>query len=208
MVSIPPRWIVVDDTSPDINYSGNSWFAQNGNPITTEDTGLPHQNTLHGTITNASLTFKFTGKSPYSSYSSCTEQTPTVGRAVTVKGTIQTQNVSSVDNPTWVCLLDGDQIGSDISRRPSLPTSSNSWIYCQNFRLTDGPHTLVINVTATEKPFWFDRIEYAPSASEPLENRTISVSGADDPALHFSAGWVFGQTSQRGATMTFDFIGK
>jgi hypothetical protein len=104
--------------------------------------------------------------------------------------------------------VDGVQIGSGISRGPSLPTISNNWIYCQNFKLTDGPHTLTLNATGREKTFWFDRIEYAPSATVPLENKTISVSGPGDEAFHFSAGWGFGQTSQLGASMTFDFVGK
>jgi hypothetical protein len=104
--------------------------------------------------------------------------------------------------------VDGVQIGSYISRSPLLPTTSNNWIYCQNYKLKDGPHTLTLNATGTEKTFWFDRIEYVPSATVPLDNKTISLASPSDGDLHFSAGWGFGQTSQQGAHMTLDFVGK
>jgi len=67
-MSLFARWIVVDDTSPEINYIGDSWFSQNGNPISTQDTGFPYENTLHGTNTNASLTFDFSGESYIHTY--------------------------------------------------------------------------------------------------------------------------------------------
>jgi hypothetical protein len=67
-MSYPPRWVLVDDTSPDIEYNKESWFFYSGNPISNEVWGLPYQNTLHGTNSSASLTYKFTGQSSEYSY--------------------------------------------------------------------------------------------------------------------------------------------
>ena len=57
-----PRYVVIDDTDPSIQYSG-PWFEANNSEIGTGYLGSPFQKTLHGVIVNASFSFNFNGMS-------------------------------------------------------------------------------------------------------------------------------------------------
>ncbi len=56
------RWVVVDDTSSDINYVGDSWFSDVGSLDAVGDNGAPFSSTSHRTNTSASLAFNFVGR--------------------------------------------------------------------------------------------------------------------------------------------------
>jgi hypothetical protein len=56
------RWVLVDDTSPDIKYIGESWVSDVGNWDLIGSYGKPYLSTLHGTSSNASFTLNFTGR--------------------------------------------------------------------------------------------------------------------------------------------------
>ena len=60
-MSTPIRWITVDDTSTDIKYTGDSWFADKGSLDAIGSNGPPTFSTLHGTNSSASFAFNFTG---------------------------------------------------------------------------------------------------------------------------------------------------
>jgi len=56
------RWVVVDDTSSNINYFGD-WFADVGSQDAEgAERGPPFLSTLRGTNKSASLAFNFTGR--------------------------------------------------------------------------------------------------------------------------------------------------
>jgi len=61
MSSLEPRWIVVDDTDPAIEYVG-PWFQDTGSQDTVGSFGPAYLNSLHGTNQLASLSFSFNGK--------------------------------------------------------------------------------------------------------------------------------------------------
>jgi len=56
----PIRWVVVDDTTPDIVYNG-SWVADVGSLNNIGNFGPPYLNTLHGTNSSVNLSFNFSG---------------------------------------------------------------------------------------------------------------------------------------------------
>ena len=58
---MPTRYIIIDDVDPSIHYNG-LWFANQGNQNSVGDFGPPYNGTLHGTTSNASLSFEFSGK--------------------------------------------------------------------------------------------------------------------------------------------------
>ncbi len=55
------EWIMVDDTDPGIVYSG-SWVADKGNLDSDGTWGPPYLSTVHGTTTQGSFSYKFSGK--------------------------------------------------------------------------------------------------------------------------------------------------
>ena len=59
---VMPRYVVIDDTDPSIQYSGH-WFEVNNTQIDTGVMGPPFQNTLHGVNVNANFSFNFSGMS-------------------------------------------------------------------------------------------------------------------------------------------------
>ena len=53
--------VLVDDTDPNIQYSGPWFLTQNA--LDTGTNGPPFQNTLHGVNVNASFSYSFSGMS-------------------------------------------------------------------------------------------------------------------------------------------------
>ena len=56
------RLVLVDDTNPNILYSG-PWVPTENTQLNTGTNGPPFQNTLHTVQANASLTYSFSGMS-------------------------------------------------------------------------------------------------------------------------------------------------
>lgn len=61
MSTVVPRWVIVDDVDSQIQYTG-PWFADQGSLDSVGNFGPPYQNTVHGTNSNASLSFAFQGE--------------------------------------------------------------------------------------------------------------------------------------------------
>lgn len=61
MSTVVPRWIIVDDVDPQIQYTG-PWFPDHGSQDSVGNFGPPYQSTMHGTNSNASLSFAFHGE--------------------------------------------------------------------------------------------------------------------------------------------------
>ena len=54
--------VIVDDTSPDIQYHG-PWFEVQNTQLNTGSLGPPFENTLHGVNVSATMSFSFNGMS-------------------------------------------------------------------------------------------------------------------------------------------------
>jgi hypothetical protein len=131
-----------------------------------------------------------------------------------VIGTNNISNDFGVLDPTWQCFVDGISIGATAS----MLFPENNWVFC-NHSLVDGPHVLTVNVTVLKnQTFWFDNIQYVPSASVPLDQAAIVVNNSDSQ-LHYEPGWMpyavsdphtmqtVHLTVQNGSKLAFDFIG-
>ncbi|KAF8912183.1 hypothetical protein CPB84DRAFT_1820846 [Gymnopilus junonius] len=161
------RWVVVDDTDPSIHYTG-PWFADtSGSQDNIGNYGPSYQSTLHGTKQDASFSFAFTGSK------------------VTIFGSNNRVNSSGTLDPTWNCFVDGVATG---------PTAyfqypENNWVFCDQDSLSDGQHVITVNATVTSgHTFWFDSIQYVPSASNDLSPDAILVDN-HDADLQFGSGW-------------------
>ena len=204
------RVVIVDDTNPNIQYFG-PWFAAQNTQLNTYSTrGPPFQNTLHGVKVNASFSYSFSGMYRWLF---CFITLSLVfgrfsGSQITVLGTIITTNTSGTQDPTWECFVDNISIGWNISAGSA---AENSWIFCQNDLLQNGPHVLIVNVTVLhEQTFWFDELQYLPSSNVSLYNSTVIVYSSDS-AVQYSSGWTelngnVNLTQTAGSTLRFQFF--
>jgi hypothetical protein len=206
MSSGTPRFIVVDNVDPSIQYTG-PWFLNQGSENSVGNFGPPFQATLHGVQANASLSFPFNGEH----YFLHPQQLCLIGISgsqIRVIGTNNIRNDSGVLDPTWQCFIDGISIGA--SAPFAFP--ENNWVFCNQDSLVDGPHILTVNATVLKnQTFWFDNIQYAPSASVPLNEAVIMVDHLDSQ-LQYGTGWeALGTTANMtlvaGSTFNFNFIG-
>ena len=67
----------------------------------------------------------------------------------------------------------------------------NNWILCgagPAQLLEDGPHVLTVNANVpNQQTFWFDQIQYAPSANVSLNQSFLRIDSSD-PAIQYSRG--------------------
>ena len=112
-------------------------------------------------------------------------------------------------DPTWECFVDNISIG----KTDPFEFAENNWLFCEWTVLVDGPHVLTVNATvAKNQTFWFDTIQYVPSASVPLASKAILVDSTDK-ALHYGAEWeALGDsakmTAKTGSAFNFEFDGE
>ena len=209
-MSIQARRLLVDDTNPNIQYSG-PWFTAQNTQLNTGNLGPPFQNTLHGVNISASFSYSFSGMSRWLV---CFIALSLVfgrfsGSEVIVLGTSITTNASGTQDPTWECFVDNISIGWNLS---AGARTENHWVFCQSGLLPDGPHVLSTNVTVLrQQTFWFDQIQYVPSSNVPLDNSTVMIDSTD-PAVQYSSGWteldgIVNLTKAAGSTVTFQFFG-
>ncbi|KAF8816837.1 hypothetical protein BYT27DRAFT_7076418 [Phlegmacium glaucopus] len=187
-MSTIPRFINVDDVDSEIQYTG-PWFPDEGSQDSLGHNGPTYRSTLHGTKSDASLSFAFNG---------------TQFRVV---GSINIRNDSGVVDPTWQCFIDD----INIDPIPPSPDPENNWIFCEQDTLLDGPHTITVNVTVLKnQTFWIDKIQYVPSPNVSLDQAVIVVDNSD-PQLQYGPGWrvwyYANITTMTGSTFTFNFIG-
>jgi hypothetical protein len=120
---------------------------------------------------------------------------------------------------TWQCHIDGVLMTSILPTTPE-----NNLLLCEpsgnQLDLTDGPHVITVNVTASDvRVFWFDYIQYIPSASVPLDHVALSID-AGYPQFQYGTGWGISQvpagdgnlttgniTAVTASTFGFDFEG-
>ena len=206
--------ILIDDTNSTIQYSG-PWFEVENTQINTGAFGPPFQNTLHGVTVNANFSFPFSGmyRLIYWFAFELSHSIVISGSAVLVYGTSITTNVSGTQDPTWECFIDNTSIGS--SSAPS--TSENNWILCGGgpSQFQDGPHLLTVKANVSnQQTFWFDQIQYAPSASVSRNQPLLRIDSSDS-AIQYSSGWESlvqlinaSYTQISGASLTYQFSGS
>jgi hypothetical protein len=132
------------------------------------------------------------------------------GSAVLVYGTTITTNASGTQDPTWECFIDNSSIGW--STAPS--TSENNWILCGS-QFQDGPHVLTVKANVSnQQTFWFDQIQYNPSASVSLNQSLLRIDSSD-PVIQYSSGWQSlvqlintSYTQVTAAALTYQFTGS
>ena len=148
------------------------------------------------------------------------------GSGITVYGTSITTNASGTQDPTWECFIDNTSIGWSLaSAAPNKPGGSqNNWILCGGGpdQFQDGHHILTVNANVSnQQTFWFDQIQYTPSANVSLDQLFLRID-ANDPAIQYSSGWSFSDypisytqingngssTQLPGATLTYQFSGS
>jgi len=210
MSTATPRWVIVDDTDSQIQYTG-SWVPDQGSQDSVGNYGPPYRNTMHGTKSNASLSFSFHGERHFffpKSSSSCLTDCHVPGTQIKVIGSNNIRNDSGVLDPTWQCFV--DNVSIDVSK--PFQYAENNWPFCSQDSLVDGPHTLTVNATVMKsQTFWIDNIQYIPSASVPL-NQTAVVVDSLDPQLQYGQGWqalggVANMTVVPGSIFMYNFIG-
>ncbi|KAF8150202.1 hypothetical protein B0H34DRAFT_732997 [Crassisporium funariophilum] len=185
-----PRFVLVDDTNPGIKYDGPWSAATHGSQDDVGNFGPPFLSTLHAVNTNAGLSYSFSGSK------------------VSALGTSKVQTLNGVTDPAWECFVDGVSIGS----KAPISFSENNWVLCEDNDLADGQHVITVNATVRrEQTFWFDRIQYIPSAGVSLDQSIIYVDSSDSQ-INFGSGWsglrgIANATSTPGTRLTFDFTG-
>ncbi|PPQ75095.1 hypothetical protein CVT26_011907 [Gymnopilus dilepis] len=181
------RWVLVDDTDSGIQYSG-SWFQDQGSQNGLGNFGPPYQGTLHGINGDGSFSYQFQGT------------------RVLITGSVQFPSAGTTSNPSWVCSVDGTTIPTT-----TYAISENRLDLCETDTLSDGTHTITVKVTSTDQhTFWFDYVQYFPSANANLDNVALSIDSSDS-GINYGTGWTAhapGQmTQQTGSTLSFSFQG-
>ncbi|KAH9484522.1 hypothetical protein JR316_0004004 [Psilocybe cubensis] len=185
-----PRWVAVDDADSRIQYIGSGWFQDQGSQNDRGNFGASYKSTLHGTKSNASLSFTFSGAQ------------------VKVLGFNNIRNDSGVIDPSWECFVDNISIGQS---KPSIAVD-NYWTMCDHDQLVDGQHVITVNATVMkEQTFWVDQIRYVPSSYVPLDTAAVVVDNTD-PAITFGDGWsnlgnFCNATNAANSIVTFPFNG-
>ena len=149
------------------------------------------------------------------------------GSAIVVYGTIANSsitNASGTQDPTWECFIDNNSIGWIL---PPTDGTQNNYDLCDGgpAHFEDGPHSLTLKVNVSnQQTFWFDQIQYAPSASVSLNQSFLRID-SNDSAIQYSpaGGWSYqaifssgislfgGNTSSTqitGAALTYQFFGS
>ncbi|PPR02067.1 hypothetical protein CVT24_011166 [Panaeolus cyanescens] len=189
-MSLIPRSILVDDTSPLIQYEG-TWFADaSGLLDNTGIDGTTFNQTLHWTTENGTITFPYTGT------------------IVNVVGSTRVRNDTGIPDPEWECSVDGVPMPNNI-----ITMEENNWNLCTSSGTPEGDHVLTVKITIRQaQTYYLDRIIYSPSSSVPVDDKTLIINN-NDPALQYGPGWgpasIKGQhaTTISGSKVTLDFIG-
>ncbi|KAF7759736.1 hypothetical protein Agabi119p4_11431 [Agaricus bisporus var. burnettii] len=183
------RKIVYDDQDSNIQYSGE-WSRKTGDLEDIGNFGSPYLHTLHGTNHDAKISLEFDGT------------------GIEVFGTNIVNNPTTDPDPNFECFIDGVSIGRD----SPFTFQENNWKLCETDGLFAGQHKLHIDikVKSRKQTFWLDKIQYVPSPSVPLDNKTIQMANKDS-AIRLDTTWrrlgPFKVTSVMNAVAYIDFNG-
>ncbi|KAE9386693.1 hypothetical protein BT96DRAFT_928052 [Gymnopus androsaceus JB14] len=180
-------WFMVDDTDSRLNYTGDSWFLQQG---FTSEAGPTYNDTLHLALgLNNIVSFHFNGSSNFGVYGSL------MGDA------------SVLESPYCAieCTLDGAPTEVFQQTTQQQETTNNNVLACRNIadNLTNhsssGEHELIINVTyflAAPPGSWsLDYITYESLADPAIDGEILQAGNlevanvTDYSMLAFGPGW-------------------
>lgn len=107
------------------------------------------------------------------------------------------------------CRVDNQFLVTNFPQSPQ-----NNWPVCNGGNLTDGEHTLTVNIDLPE--IFFDYILYAPCPTKMLDLTDVSTRiEASDPSITYSGGFMLqndtGLTrfmNAYGASATVSFVGR
>ncbi|KIJ30751.1 hypothetical protein M422DRAFT_77821, partial [Sphaerobolus stellatus SS14] len=186
------RQIIVGNTNDAIEYVGQWENISVTAEMDFNWFGPTYNDLLRSTTGDSSLSFSFTGSS------------------ITLIGRSNFVNNSGTIFPVFTCSIDGIQIPNEGF---SL-VATNNYVLCDQKpgTLVDREHHFSLAVTASQQPFYFDRIEYIPSNNVSLSQATVKVNHTD-PTISYGAGWAnygnfVNMTRSAGSEMTFPFVGK
>ena len=112
------------------------------------------------------------------------------GTTLLVYGTSITTNDSETpaqDPTSWQCFIDG--VGIELLSVPTSENGFNFWVLCGAFNFVDGSHLLnVIAKVSNQQTFWFDQIQYIPSASISLNQSLLRID-SNDSQIQYGSGW-------------------
>jgi len=203
--------VVIDDTHPSIVYSTNPpWILDDtGTKDDVGNFGKTLNTTLHGTPSNGSFSFSFSGIPIFVYVSRCRVKISCTGTAIDIYGTNSIRNSSGVIDPAWSCYLNGVQLSS----LPPFRNQENNWRMCGMDGLLDMNHTFTLSVSTLGQLFWFDYLLYTPSPSSALQNVPVVLVPFSDSTLVYDSSWQFWSNSSaitrtRKASVQFQFTGK
>lgn len=94
-----------------------------------------------------------------------------------------------LQGPTWECLVDGSNTG--VTQIPPPFTSQNNRAICWA-SVNDGNHKLTVNARVPKgQTFWFNYIQYAPSAGVLLNQSEsiVSIDSSDSTITYSEGSW-------------------
>ncbi|KAH9479176.1 hypothetical protein JR316_0007762 [Psilocybe cubensis] len=183
------RQVIVDDNDSTIVYSPN-WSSQFAADKDNQGNfGKTLRSTLHGTNSNGTFQFQFSGTQ------------------IEVFGSLNMKNTSGILDPTWDCQINTTSIGATA---PFL-FPENNWSLCSADNLPTGTHTLTLTTQSHRRTFLFDYIQYTPSNPNDLNDALVKVPPTD-PEIVYDSSWsnlanIANITRTKGSTMTFNFTG-
>ncbi|KAG6865240.1 hypothetical protein C0991_004182 [Blastosporella zonata] len=179
--------IVVDDNDPIIQYSGFAWSKTSG----VEGGGsLIFEGSQHTIKGNGSFSFTFNGTS------------------VDLYGTGGQIALSGGYDPLWTCTIDNQHMAG---RTPTNDTSEY-WPLCSSNLVSEGTHTVTLNVTGQGNgAFFFDRFVYTPNSGPINGSGNTMWLGINNSAFHFDDNWSMTSdlqiSNKPGASVSLDFTG-
>ncbi|KAF9038631.1 hypothetical protein BJ165DRAFT_1531691 [Panaeolus papilionaceus] len=183
--------IIVDDVDSRIQYSQH-WFADDsGRTNDLGNFGPTFRSTLHGVNTTSSLRFDF------------------IGTSVDLYGTTDIRRRRGTPDPTCECFIDGVSIGAV----DPFGFAENNWRLCGAPNLTDGAHTLTVNVRSRGQTFWVDYIAFTASSIVSTSNEVYQMQNIN-PGIQYDPSWqpfasgMTDLTSRKGATVSLTFLGS
>lgn len=131
------------------------------------------------------------------------------GTSVDLYGTTDIRRHRGTPDPTCECFIDGVSIGAV----DPFGFAENNWRLCGAPNLTDGAHTLTVNVRSRGQTFWVDYIAFTASSIVSTSNEVYQMQNIN-PGIQYDPSWqpfasgMTDLTSRKGATVSLTFLGR
>ncbi|KAJ3510606.1 hypothetical protein NLJ89_g4575 [Agrocybe chaxingu] len=179
---ITTRWMILDDSDERIQYAG-PWLDVDGAPFdNVGNFGPTYGGRMRATVaSNATVSLTFNG------------------------GTVAPRGEPGIPQRVrWECLIDGEpHLGSGTLSNNAGDTALNNFVICEIDRLSQGEHTLSLNVTRNEDQFYVDRIGYGTANGTFLSGGRVIQATFVMPRLPSST-----YADQPDSSVSFSFNGS